>query len=227
MRPVITPRFSLTVLVVFLLSLMLGCAMRPTATPSNTPTAPTASPTVQPTLGFATRTPAVLPLTPTTPTVTPFPTAAWGAVRFSAPERAARLTIPAIGVDAPIVSLPLTSATWDIAALTQEIGWLQSTGAFVGDTYAPALAAHVTLDAHTAGPFLRLNDVANGDAVTLQLNGVTYRYRVVSRVIVAPTDTQELYVPDGNVLLLTTCIHWDKQLRAYRDRLVVRAERVP
>jgi sortase (surface protein transpeptidase) len=57
---------------------------------------------------------------------------------------ATRLEIPALGIDAPVVELPITDRSWDMSALTQEIAHLRGTGN-PGEKNNVVLAGHFTL----------------------------------------------------------------------------------
>jgi len=153
------------------------------------------------------------------PTPTPFL-----AQTFSQPEGAARLAIPALGLDKPIVTVPLMQGVWDSSVLQNNIGWLQSTGDGPGAGLAMVLAGHITIAKDVIGPFLNLATLPlEAEVIYTDAAGRRYRYQVASVEIVSPQDTARLYVPDGSQLLLTTCINWNRAARVYRDRLVVTA----
>ncbi len=166
-------------------------------------------------------------LTPTLPPAsTPIPSATPGAERPTevphAPP-ATRLVIPALGIDAPIVEVPITNKTWDVSQVVMEIAHLGGT-ANPGEEGNMMLAGHVTLLRGGYGPFKDLHKLEPGDSVIVYAGETIYSYQVVEKKAVAPTDVSVAYPTPDPTLTLITCINWDAQARIYQERLVVVAK---
>lgn len=162
--------------------------------------------------------------TPTTQlTVTPSTPEPTGEVVERAPP-ATRLVIPALGIDAPVVELPITNKTWDISGLTYEIAHLGGT-ANPGEKNNMVLAGHVTLK-RGAGPFLNLESLEPGDMAVVYAGERAYTYRVVTKRYVEITDVSVAHPISDPILTLITCTGWDAQNRVYTERVAVIAELV-
>lgn len=134
-----------------------------------------------------------------------------------------RLRIPALGLDAPIVAVPIREGEWDLSELSQDIGWLATTGAHPGDDLAMVFIGHMTLSAVERGPFAYLQDIEKGAEVVYSSAAGDYIYEVEQLSRVQPDDVRQLYLPDPEGLLLITCTDWDSNQRLYASRLLVRA----
>lgn len=137
---------------------------------------------------------------------------------------ATRLVIPTLGIDAPVVEVPITNRTWNVYALTYEIAHLEGT-ANPGEKNNMVLAGHVTLK-RGAGPFLNLERLEPGDEAVVYAGRQTYTYRVVSKSYVGPTDVSVVYPTSDPILTLITCTGWDAENRTYTHRVAVIAELV-
>lgn len=136
------------------------------------------------------------------------------------------LNVPAIDVQAPILGIPQSGQSWDLTWLKDELGYLQGS-AFPGWQGNTALVGHLTLADSAAGPFADLHALQIGDEVILHTWGdeVTYKVREVAyRVDAADEDTFQHEEDDW--LTLITCQSYDELTKAYRWRVVVRAERI-
>lgn len=187
-------------------------AASPVALSTAEPTATVASlsaatPTVEPTEPAATHTPRPAP----TPTPVPGP---------------GRLVISAIGVDEQTVTILIKDGAWDISELGNRVGWLANTGRMPGDDLAMVFTAHATISALINGPFARLWTVKTGEELVYSWQGTDYVYAVREQWIVAPAEVEQLFVRDGNVLLLVSCNIWSSDGHVFTNRLVVRAELV-
>lgn len=140
------------------------------------------------------------------------------------PPRRPRLSIPEISVEAEIVNVPIVDGQWDVSELGANVGWLPTTGEHPGADYAPALAAHVSTDFMTSGPFGYLWDVPLGGEVVLDWGDTRYRYAIAERLPTPPDLVQTIYIPDGDKLVLVTCNDWNFLEGGYQTRLVVIAE---
>lgn len=135
----------------------------------------------------------------------------------------ARLMIPTIGLDQPILVVPIVDGHWDLTTLGDGVGWLPTTGEHPEDDLAMVLVGHISVTAVERGAFAQLQRLKVGETVTYRAAGVDYVYAIAERTRVAPDDVQKLYVPGGNTLLLLTCTDWDFTRRTYENRLLVRA----
>jgi LPXTG-site transpeptidase (sortase) family protein len=216
------------------------CDQAPMGTPTPAAEAP-ASPTLEPARDAATATvaagarempstlePTIVPVTPTATaevrelSPTPEPTRA---PATPAPP-ATRLEIPTLGVDAPVVEVPLTDSTWDVSPLTQEIGHLGRTGN-PGEKNNMVLAGHVTLR-RGGGPFLRLEELEAGDVAIVYAGDQAYVYRVVRKKYLEPSEVSVTYSTSDPILTLITCASgsWDVANRSYTQRVAIICELV-
>jgi len=133
---------------------------------------------------------------------------------------ATRLVIPSLGVDAPVVLLPLRDGTWDISQLTQDVGHLQGT-ASPGEDSNVVLAGHITLTQGGYGPFKDLAQLKSGDEIEVYAGSQGYRYVVEAVKVVDPQDVEITYPTDRPLLTLITCANWDQDAQRYLDRVAV------
>ncbi len=140
----------------------------------------------------------------------------------SLPRRpATRIVIPAIGVDAPVVVIPIRNGTWDVKQITDEVGHLQGT-ASPGDSSNVVMAGHITLAGGGYGPFRGLAQLQAGDKIQVYVGDEeVYVYTVDAVKTVKATDIEVAYPTPDPILTLITCIHWDPVQGRYTNRLVV------
>ncbi len=176
---------------------------------------------------------------PSPPSPSPTPSSPSSPPRAVAPAPTARpgraplpvwLNIPAIDVNAPIISVGLEPggimASPDDADL---IGWYEF-GPRPGEASNAILAGHVDWKGKT-GAFARLHELKIGDVIEVKSGPQTgYRYRVISaesyRSDSAPV--AEIFGATTQPLLtLITCSgSYDIFRQEYQDRLIVRAQRI-
>lgn len=137
-------------------------------------------------------------------------------LRASATGSMARLRVPAIDVDLPI----LHGTSDDV--LLQAVGHLQGTALPVGGS-----TTHSVLTAHRglagAELFTRLNEVQIGDTFTVEVFGEVLTYRVRQTQVVEPSETQSLFPVLGEDLVtLVTCT----PLGINTQRILVTGQRV-
>ncbi len=150
--------------------------------------------------------------------VTPFPTAV--------PVAGARLIIPRIGVDTPLIEAPIVGRDWDISLLRDEVAHLGGT-ASVGQPGNIVLAGHITIPGGGWGPFRELEQMTPGDEVFIRYREAIIRYEVVDLQIVGPNDVHVVFPTEEDRLTLITCTDWDDELGAYAARIVVFAVPLP
>jgi len=86
-----------------------------------------------------------------------------------------------------------------------------------GEPGNSAIAGHRTMHGH---PFRHLDQLNNGDAITVYTKAGKFSYRVVNIKVVSPNDISVIQPSTDSVLTLTTC----NPVGSARQRLVVRAE---
>ena len=150
----------------------------------------------------------------TVPTETPEP---------GLPER---LLIPQLNVDETIVTVTIVDGEWDISGLDSQVGWLTTTGQQPGADWAMAFVGHVSLQNGTSGPFGYLWRLREGAEIILQADATQYVYTLTEKRAVGPDAVKELYIPDGDQIVLMTCDNWDLVNWRYTERLLVLAQLV-
>lgn len=141
-------------------------------------------------------------------------------MRYAATD--VRLEIPSLGVNIPIVGVPLVDGKWDVSWLLQQAGWLNGT-AFPGWEGNSALTAHVYLANGKPGPFVDLGKLKWGDKIIVHAYGSIYTYEVRENLTVRPNDTSVLKHEDNSWLTLITCKTYKEATNTYADRIAVRA----
>jgi LPXTG-site transpeptidase (sortase) family protein len=133
------------------------------------------------------------------------------------------LEIPAIQVNTPIVSVPLTNAGWQLNWLGSQVGHLEGT-AFPTWNGNSVLTAHVYDANGKPGPFVNLSSLRWGDKVVVRAFGQKYTYEVRSvRAQVDPKEAGVIRHEEQSWLTLVTCQGYDEKSDSYRWRSVVRA----
>lgn len=168
---------------------------------------------------------APVPAPTVTVTATPGPVAATGPV----PEPA-RVEIPSLDVDAPLIDLFVAEdGTMGVPTTAEQIGWWED-GPLPGEPGASLIAAHVRLGGED-GAFLELGTLAEGDEVRVdRVDGTVATYAVTS-VEQFPKDEfpdERVYTFDGPTRLhLVTCGgSIDPDTGHYEDNVVVFADLV-
>ncbi|KAA3644927.1 MAG: sortase [Chloroflexi bacterium] len=132
------------------------------------------------------------------------------------------LEIPKLGVEMPIVGVPMTGDGWDVTWLGDQAGYLDGTAfpTWAGNT---AITGHVWDANNQAGPFAELNKLQSGDRFYIHAYGSVYTYEVRSYKYVRPTDLSVLPHEDYDWVTLLTCNAFDETRDGYTYRLAVRA----
>ena len=135
------------------------------------------------------------------------------------------LEIARIGVAAPILGVPETTAGWDVTWLGDSIGWLEGTAypTWEGNT---ALTGHVYGADGLPGVFANLRTLWWGDRIVIYAWGQEHIYAVRSVRLERANDISPLRHDDLDWLTLITCRGYDEDTGEYRWRTVVRAVRV-
>jgi len=179
-------------------------------------------------LAAAEVTPAPTVVTFPSPTSALLPTALPTATARSV-AKPARILAPAIGLDAPVISVGLTAdGAMGTPRTAGEVGWY---GPRPGEEGNALLAGHVDWVVSgrvQLGSFYRLSRLEPGDVVTiLTTDGSQVRFRVIWKRLyeaaTAPVD--EITGPTGqpSITLITCGGEFDRTLHSYVGRWVVRA----
>jgi hypothetical protein len=141
--------------------------------------------------------------------------------------RPTRLRIAALGVDAPVTALGVAaSGEMEVPQDSGTIAWYEH-GPSPGQNGSAVLAGHVDYDGQP-GVFFRLDDLRDGDTITVAFEGAGPRtFTVVDGASIAKTalPIDRLFRRTGRpVLTLITCGgEFDPARRSYRSNVVVRA----
>lgn len=141
----------------------------------------------------------------------------------------ARVRIPKIGVDAPVIKLGLNSdGTLQVPKRAGDTGWW-SGGSFPGRRGPAVIAGHVE---STGGPavFFRLRELRAGDQVLVEPRGKPSVRFVVERRLSAlkgrfPTRRVYADTPGPTLRLITCTGDFDRSTGHYRSNLIVFARR--
>lgn len=132
-----------------------------------------------------------------------------------------RLVIPRMSLDAPILLAPIENQTWKVDHLRQEIGHLEGT-AKPGSNSNIVLAAHVTLEDGSYGPFAGLGNLNPGDTIEVYDGSSRFEYVIDSHQTVDPSAVEVTYPSETGQITLITCNSWDRNQGRYVERLVVK-----
>lgn len=133
------------------------------------------------------------------------------------------LSISRLGLNAPIVGVPLINGDWDVSWLGADAGWLNGT-AFPTWSGNSVLTGHVWNADNTPGIFLQLKTLAYGDQVRIHAWGQTYIYEVRENRLLAPTEINvAIEHRDETWLTLLSCESYNTLTDSYTWRRMVRA----
>jgi LPXTG-site transpeptidase (sortase) family protein len=136
----------------------------------------------------------------------------------------ARLYIGKMALDVDITEAELIGRDWNLGNVYTDVAHLQGT-AYPGEVGNVVLAGHVTLPGDTgAGPFYELELLGEGDELIIEYGGERFRYRVISRMYVDPSNIEVALPTDTARLTLITCAEFDAVTGEYSKRLVVISE---
>jgi len=143
----------------------------------------------------------------------------------------ARLVIPSIQVDAPVVTLGVDGqGVMQSPRTAFEVGWYDFT-AQPGTGGNAVFSGHVDFASVGAAVFWHLRELGPGDLVEVRLaDGTDYQYVVISSTAYAGDDAPiaDIVGPTGKdtVTIITCTGTFNREVRQYSHRLVVRAERL-
>ncbi len=136
------------------------------------------------------------------------------------------LEIPTLGLNIPIVGVPLIDNKWDVSWLGDQAGWLNGT-AFPTHAGNSVISAHVYDASGNPGPFVNLGTLVWGDQIFIHAFAQEYEYSVQDVLQVVPgAISTVLRHEEYPWLTLITCQGYDETSGSYRTRVVVRAVQV-
>lgn len=133
------------------------------------------------------------------------------------------LSIPDLGIDLPIVGVPLLESGWDLSWLGTNAGWLEGTAypTWSGNT---VITAHVWDANGYPGIFANIKHLSYGTQITIHSGGYAYTYEVRENFQVYANNTNSyLGHEDYDWLTLVTCEGFSEWSDSYIYRRVVKA----
>ncbi len=132
------------------------------------------------------------------------------------------LHIPSLGIEIPIVGVPLTLHGWDVRWLGDNAGYLHSTAfpTWWGNT---VITAHVWNFNNHPGPFFKLGSLQKGDQIIIHAWDLMHIYHVSDVKQVRPDALRALAHEEKDVLTLLTCQGYNQSSHHYDWRLAVQA----
>jgi LPXTG-site transpeptidase (sortase) family protein len=130
--------------------------------------------------------------------------------------------IPSLGINIPIVGVPLKNGEWNVSWLGNQAGWLEGS-AFPSYNGNSVLTSHVYLSNGLPGSFVNLNQLKFGDRIIVHAYGQKYVFEVRTNTVVGPIDISIFKHEEKPWLTLVTCKEYDEKTNTYKKRAVVRA----
>ncbi|MEO1647079.1 MAG: sortase, partial [Chloroflexota bacterium] len=116
-------------------------------------------------------------------------------------------------------------SSWDITDLRSNAGHLEGTP-WVSEPGNVVISGHVERSNGLPGVFAALQDIEVGDEIQVVSEGITHYYVVTETYMTSPSNLQPIMPTSVDRLTLITCDSYDIVTNAYRERLIVVAERV-
>ena len=133
------------------------------------------------------------------------------------------LEIPRLGVQVPIVGVPLASdGEWDLTWLGNQAGYLNTT-AYPTHAGNSVLTGHVYMPDGLPGPFVNLYQLRYGDQMIIHLAGQRYIYQVRENRLLSPNDVSIFKHQAYPWVTLVTCKDYDLKTKTYLNRVAVSA----
>lgn len=133
------------------------------------------------------------------------------------------LEIPDLGINLPIVGVPLTDTGWNLTWLGNNVGYLDGTAypTWAGNTI---LTAHVMDAANAPGPFANLKDLKIGERIYIHANGFKYVYQIEINKLALSSDASSAFEHEEyDWLTLMTCEDYINSLQQYTSRRIIKA----
>jgi sortase A len=143
--------------------------------------------------------------------------------RIQASKEFDRILIPALKVNASVISKAYSELTWDLSNLEQNVAALDDIPVQSSNNNI-VLAGHVTVRDGSHGPFRYLWRLNPGDSVILQDDNFIYTYVVREQLVVYPEESSVLNDTPQPQLTLITCTTWDEDTSTYLRRRVIFAD---
>ena len=139
-----------------------------------------------------------------------------------------RMTIRRLGIEMPVVAVGVArDGEMALPKTPADVGWYRygpRPGDAVGST---VLAAHLDMPGYGVGPIAAVEELRDGDVITVRSGPVTRRYAVTSVQTIRKTtlDLAGLFARDGPPRLhIVTCGgNFDREERRYDENVVVTA----
>jgi len=133
------------------------------------------------------------------------------------------LTIPKLGIQMPVVGVPLSQDGWDTSWLGSYAGYLEGS-AFPTWTGNTVITGHVWSAQNQPGPFARLRNLSYGDLIQILAWGQTYIYQVQEIGLVNPFQVSTVMRHETlDWVTLLTCEGYQPEWDSYSYRRIVRA----
>jgi LPXTG-site transpeptidase (sortase) family protein len=132
------------------------------------------------------------------------------------------LEIPKLGLEMPIVGVPVVDGAWDVSWLGESAGYLNGT-AFPTTSGNTGITAHVWDADNRPGPFANLKSLRHSDLVKIHAWGFVYTYAVRYNYLTTPENMNPLRNEAYDWVTLLTCERYSSTYDSYRFRRVVRA----
>ncbi len=134
------------------------------------------------------------------------------------------LSIPSLGVEAPIIGVPVSKDGWDVTWLGDSAGWLTGSAypTWEGNS---VITGHVWSATNTEGPFAHLKALSFGDEIRINAWGQVYVYEVRDNLLISGDDLSAvmMHKEDHSWITLLTCEDYSPEKENYTMRRIVRA----
>ncbi|MFN2143778.1 MAG: sortase [Anaerolineales bacterium] len=133
------------------------------------------------------------------------------------------LLIPKLGLQIPVVGVPLSPDGWDTTWLGGYAGYLEGS-AFPTWNGNTVITGHVWSAQNQPGPFARIKQLSYGDLIQIQAWGQTYTYQVQETGLVSPYQVNSVLRHETlDWVTLLTCEGFQPEWNSYSFRRIVRA----
>jgi sortase (surface protein transpeptidase) len=147
----------------------------------------------------------------------------------AAPVAPVRITIPSLGVDAPVDSVGVYEDGWvEIPEDVMRVGWYRFGAAPNVGAGSTVIVGHRDGVSQGAGAFYSISALNPGDVIDIELaDGQVRSYEVVAREAVSRDllPSGEIFATDGpEILTLISCIgYFDRSRGGYQQNVIVSA----
>ncbi|MEX2143109.1 MAG: class F sortase [Anaerolineales bacterium] len=137
-------------------------------------------------------------------------------------ETSLTLIIPKLGLEMPIVGVPLAAGGWDTTWLYNQAGYLETT-AFPTQAGNTVLTGHVWDANNIPGPLVYLSDLQYSDQIIISAWGMEYTYEVRTSRLVSSWNMSVMGHKDLDWVTLITCEGFNESSNSYLYRRAVQA----